>query len=41
MITIKKIDKNNLVSSPTDDDTDSARGIKQKGTEVTIMGKPL
>ena len=40
MITIKKIDKNNLVSTPTDEDTDSARGVKQKGTETTAMGKP-
>ena len=36
-----KIDKNNLRSSPTDDGHDSARGIKEKGTEVTIKKKPL
>jgi len=41
MITPIKIDKNNLKSSPTDDDTDSAAGTKVKGTEVTIMGKPV
>ena len=40
MITTIKIDKNKLISSPTDDDTDSATGTKQKGTNVTIMGKP-
>ena len=40
MITPIKIDKNNLISSPTDDDTDSARGTKQKGTEVIVMDKP-
>ena len=36
-----KIDKNKLITSPTDDDTDSAAGTKVKGTEVIIMGKPL
>ena len=41
MITPIKIDKNNLKSSPTDDDTDSAAGTKVKGTEVTIMNKPV
>ena len=40
MITIEKIDKNNLISSPTDDDTDSATGTKVKGTEVILMDKP-
>jgi len=40
MITPKKIDKNKLRSSPTDDG-DTARGIKQKGTDAVIMGKPL
>jgi len=41
MITPEKIDKNNLVSSPTEENTDTARGVKQKGTAVTIMGKPV
>ena len=40
MITIKKIDKNNLISSPTDDDGDTARGTKEKGTDTIIMDKP-
>ena len=38
MITIKKIDKNKLVSSNEHEDT--AQGIKEKGTEVVIMDKP-
>ena len=40
MITIEKIDKNKLKSSPSDDDADSAAGTKVKGTDVIIMAKP-
>ena len=38
MITPIKIDKNKLIAS--NDEEDSAQGIKEKGTEVTIMNKP-
>ena len=40
MNTLIKIDKNKLIASPTGDEGDSATGIKEKGTEVIIMGKP-
>ena len=38
MITPIKIDKNKLIVST--DHEDSAQGVKEKSTEVVIMGKP-
>ena len=40
MITPIKIDKNKLIASNDDDDV-SAQGAQDKGTDVTIMSKPL